>query len=63
LLAVRVLARLVHIEDVGGTQLIYLSQEVADWAGEIASAHAATLTHGPPASLGVRALSWWKYAG
>ncbi len=42
---------LVHIEDVGGTQLIELSQEVAEWAGEIASAHSLTLTHGPPASL------------
>jgi len=47
---------LVHIGDVSGTQLIQLRQEVAEWAGEIASAHATTLTRGPPASLGVCAL-------
>jgi len=39
--------RLVHIEAAGGTQLIELSQEMAKWAGEIASAHRPTLTHGP----------------
>ena len=33
---------LVHIEDVAGTQLIQLSQEVAEWARESASAHLPT---------------------
>ena len=33
------LSHLVHIEDVGGTQLIQLSQEVAERAGGSASAH------------------------
>jgi hypothetical protein len=30
---------LVHIQNVGGTQLVQLSQEMAEWAGGIASAH------------------------
>ena len=46
-------SHLVHIEDVGGTQLVQLSQEMAKWAGQIAGTHSATLTHGPPASRGV----------
>jgi hypothetical protein len=34
----------VHIEDVGGPQVVELSQERAQWAGGLVSAHRPTLT-------------------